>query len=91
MRPQVSSSPGDNVRMTVDDEQTALRRELSDIDNTLASLRVQGSGRPAEAEDEADAASDLTNIEERNALIEGLGARRRNLAARLADLERDGS
>jgi hypothetical protein len=57
--------------------------ELKSVEDTLQRLRGEGSSASGDPGDQSDAAADLTNYEEEQALIENLEARRARLAEQL--------
>lgn len=72
--------------MTTNQEATAIRAEIDDIDETLRRLVYEaGPSTPDAAEDLADAAAELTGQMEREAQIEGLQRRREKLLDQLAE------
>jgi hypothetical protein len=82
----------DAVFMNDDDSQETLRYDLQNVEEELAALRrrlgelrEQLRDRTDPAGDTADMASLLTIIEEQNALIGGLEARRDQLRRRLGE------
>ncbi len=68
-----------------------LRQELQELDAEIARLRrttdelKKGGGSAGEVEDEEEAASDLAGVQEEEAVLAALEARRDSLARRLDD------
>ena len=60
-----------------------IRAELKEVEESLARLRAEGSDRTLDVGDSGDAATLLTETEERAALIANLEARRESLISQL--------
>lgn len=70
--------------MTIEDDDSELQRELSEVEELIASVRRDLSANVEETPDSADAGSNLTNTAEDQAVLESLEARRDRLRAQLS-------
>ena len=66
-------------------DRQALARELREVDEALTQLRTANEPRSTDPEDVADAAADLTNQEEEQALMANLEVRHAELSKQLTD------
>jgi hypothetical protein len=73
-------------RLHGDLDREAVVRELRDVEDELTRLRALNAPRSTGPEDTADAASDLTNQAEQEALVENLEARHEVLSEKLRGL-----
>jgi chromosome segregation ATPase len=75
----------DQSQATLRNELRAVEEELAELRRTVREMRERLGDRTDPAGDAADIASVLTNLEEQDALIQGLEARRDQLRRRLGD------
>jgi chromosome segregation ATPase len=75
----------DQSQATLRNELRAVEEELAELRRTVSEMRERLGDRTDPAGDAADIASVLTNLEEQDALIQGLEARRDWLRRRLGD------